>query len=155
MEHLINHRNCSHLHQIIANKDHRWIEASILSIFLLYVVLSNLFVIVVTIGSSQLRGCLFSMQLAATYAGNLIAGSSLLGNDIYFSAMGIPPICQSGKDRYLFLYFGLSLNMIILVLNTNVGFKYFVYHTPSGSGRGLHLPLLASGWVLHSPRRRQ
>ena len=32
-----------------------------------------------------------------------------------------------------------------------MGFKYFVYHTPSGSGRGLHLPLLAPGWGLHFP----
>ena len=32
-----------------------------------------------------------------------------------------------------------------------MGFKYFVYHTPSGSGRGLHLPLIAPGWGLHFP----
>ena len=33
--------------------------------------------------------------------------------------------------------------------------KYFVYRTPSGSGRGLHLPLIAPGWGLHFPLHRR
>ena len=36
-------------------------------------------------------------------------------------------------------------------LTNYVGFKYFVYRTPSGSGRGLHLPLITPGWGLHFP----
>ena len=74
MFHLINHLNCSTLHQSIADDDHTQIEIIILSIFLVYIVLSNLFVVIVTIGSAQLRGCLFSMQMAAAYLGNLMAG---------------------------------------------------------------------------------
>jgi len=118
MLHIIDHRNCTSFHLLITTQEHTQVETLVLSLFLTYILLSNLFVVTVTIGSAQLRGCLFSMQLAASYVGNIIAGTSLFANDIYHSAVGIPPICQSGKDGYVFLYFGLSMNMIILVLNT-------------------------------------
>ena len=58
------------------------------------------------------------LSFTVTYVGNILAAGSLFGNDINYSLLGVPPICQSGVDRYIPLYFGLSLNMIILVLNT-------------------------------------
>ena len=68
-------RNCSLLQELNKkNIESQMLETSVLSFFLFYIVISNMFVIVVTIGSAQLRGCLFSMQMAATYMGNILAG---------------------------------------------------------------------------------
>ena len=98
-------------------------QATILSLLLVYIILINTTVVVVTIWSAELRGCLFSMQMVATYVGNIFGGASLIGNDIYFAKEVALPICQRGVDHYAFLYFGLSMNMIVLVLNTRYRYK--------------------------------
>ena len=118
INHILDHRNCTAVHAIIADSDHIFMETVVLYIILLYINIFNLFVVFITIGSAELRGCLFSMQLAASYVGNVLAGTSLLGNDIYYVRTGIPPLCQEGVDSYILLYFGTSMNMVIIVLNT-------------------------------------
>ena len=45
---------------------------------LAYILILNLSVVIVTIWSAELRGCLFSMQLAATYVGNILGSIILL-----------------------------------------------------------------------------
>ena len=99
------------------------VETTFLFLILLYIVILNIFVIFITIGSAELRGCLFSMQLAASYLGNMFGGLSLLVNDIYYSGLGIPPVCQTGEDLFFFLYFGNALNMVILLLNTRYRYQ--------------------------------
>ena len=99
------------------------IETCILVLMLVYIISLNVTGIVVTIGSAQLRGCLFSMQLAASYMGNMVAATSLIGNDIYFSQRGVIPLCQHGIDKFVLLYFGISLNLIILIMNTHYRYQ--------------------------------
>ena len=64
LRHMSDDHNCSSLHHSESTSEYKLIETTILSVFLVYTVISNLFVVVVTIGSANLRGCLFSMQLA-------------------------------------------------------------------------------------------
>ena len=88
----------------------------------------------VTIGACKLRGCLFSMQLAVSYIGNILAGSSLFGNDLYYSRNGIPPIeCQTGEDYYFLVYVGISMNMVVLVLNTT--YRYNIISSVTNNTR--------------------
>merc|ERR1712002_214554 len=63
------------------------------------------------------------MQLAASYVGDILGAASLIGNDIYFSQRGIIPFCQKGRDKYVFLYFGISLNMMVLIMNTHYRYQ--------------------------------
>lgn len=119
---IISSEKCSNLTLRHQSHFHIMVETVMLSIILTYILTLNLSVVVITIWSAELRGCLFSMQLAATYVGNIFGGLSLIGNDIYSLRTGVLPICQKGVDHYSFLYFGISMNMIILLLNTR--FRY-------------------------------
>ena len=57
------------------------LEIIILVLMLIYTVVLNITGIMVTIGSAELRGCLFSMQLAASYVGDILGACSLIGKN--------------------------------------------------------------------------
>jgi len=115
---VISTEKCFNLTATHQNHIHIVVETVALSLMLAYILILNLSVVIVTIWSAELRGCLFSMQLAATYVGNILGGVSLIGNDIYSSIGGVLPICQKGVEHYALLYLGISMNMIILLANT-------------------------------------
>ena len=115
---IIPSETCANLTAMHQSQSHSTIDMALLTIILAYTLCLNLAVVIVTIWSAELRGCLFSMQLAATYVGNILGGISLIGNDIHSSSFDILPICQKGVDYYSILYLGLSMNMVILLLNT-------------------------------------
>ena len=99
------------------------LQITFLSLFLVYILVLNLLVIGAILTTTELRGCWFSMQMASSYIGNIFAGLSLIGNALYYSENGNPPIrCQAGKDKHFFLYFGTSMNTIIVLFNTH--FRY-------------------------------
>ena len=37
--------------------------------------------------------------------------------------IGIIPLCQNGHDKFIFLYFGLSLNLMVLLMNTHYRYQ--------------------------------
>ena len=129
----INNTNCTgNFH----TADEAWnvIQTILLILFLSYLLVINFVIVVVTIGTAELRGCLFSMQLAASYIGNILGGSSLFGNDLYYTRNGIPPIeCQTGEDYYFLLYVGISMNMVVLVLNTT--YRYNIISSVTNNTR--------------------
>ena len=120
---LVDNETCANLTESYGHHLQGATKTIALSLILTYIIGLNLAVILVTIGSAKLRGCLFSMQSVASYVGNIFAASSFIGNDIYYSRRGILPICQKGVDHYAFLYLGLSINMVVLGLNTWYRFK--------------------------------
>ena len=67
LTHIISVEKCTNLTLTHQHHLHTTIETILLSLILLYILCLNVTVIVVTIGSAELRGCLFSMQLG-TYS---------------------------------------------------------------------------------------
>ena len=125
-------------------------QSVILTLFLAYILLLNFLLIAVTVGTTKLRGCAFSMQLVASYVGNILGGISLVGNELYYTNSGIIQIgCHPGLDRNFFLYFGISMNMVIVVLNTRFRYKRTVSMKQNRGtvGEIRTRDLILKGWI--------
>ena len=144
-----NSSNCTSIYLIIDNL-HKQIQICILVLLLTYIVIINLVLILITMSTDKLRGCTLCLQLAASYIGNIFGGISLVGNDLYYTINGITPIgCQPGIDGHCLLYFGISMNLVIVMMNTR--YRYIrtvtIQQIRGSVQRGRTRDLILKSWI--------
>lgn len=119
-------RNCSDEY-LSGNTAHYHIQNVLLSFGLIYILFLNGLAIGLTIYMRRVLTCWISRQLISSYIGNILGGVSLIGNYLSTGSSGIPPPgCVFGKDKFFFLYVGISINMIIILCNTYLRYRGIV-----------------------------
>ena len=127
----LHNKNCTEMY-LPDHHAHDIFQCTIIVFFLAYVTTLNFTLITIIISSRVLRSCCLNMQLVSSFIGNILGGLSLFGNELLYTKNGIPPIgCQYGKDKYFFLYLGVSINVMTTVLNTHYRYENIASMIPN------------------------
>eukprot|EP00111_Clytia_hemisphaerica_P005089 TCONS_00014644-protein len=99
---------------------YRTIQIVVLTFFLSIVMLNNILAIYATQKSISTKYCIFAQLYNISYISNIMAAFSLYGGSLFITdyhgdAFGCR---QLPLDRYFFLCFGMSNNVLVLLLNT-------------------------------------
>ena len=99
---------------------YRTIQITVLTFFLCVVIFNNILAIYATHISKSTKDCIFAQLYNISYVSNIIAALSLYGGTLFVSdyhgdAFGCREL---PLDRYFFLCFGMSNNVLVLLLNT-------------------------------------
>lgn len=101
-------------------------QTAILSLCVIVIATLNIFALFMTVVSNRKAStsCPITRLFISSYIGNILGGVSLLVNEIVYTEHGIPQRgCQENYNNFFFFYFGLAINMVVVVLNTYVRYR--------------------------------
>lgn len=140
-------RNCTDVY-LPGYEVHGHIQDVLLSLAIIYVVLVNSIAITFTVYLRKELNCWLSWQLFSSYMGNIFSVSSLFGNLLYSSSNGIVPDgCLVGKDKFFFFYFGMSINVLVLVSCCYLRYQNIISLIGTG-GKKVILDVCLPAWFM-------